>query len=287
MTTFKLPGSIVSTQWLAAHINHPKLVVLDASLQSVVNTNINQRNENIALQIPGTKLFDFEKRICDQASVLPHMMPTPELFTQEVRALGVCQDSIIVIFDRMGVYSSPRAWWMFKAMGHKQVAVLNGGMLAWIDSGMTCEIGGNQLPVSSGNFIAQPPHPKLFCDAEHVMVALTDKQYVVFDARSEKRFLGLESEPRSGLRSGHMPNAINLPFKTVQDGYGMRTNEELTGIFASRANRQQKLIFSCGSGVTACILALAAEIVGYPEIAVYDGSWSEWGLPSTWPVVTG
>lgn len=282
MTNSKLSASLVSVQWLADHLNDPNLVVFDASLQPITGNGAKQNNDD-GLCIPGTRIFDFDKKICDTKSPLPHMMPTPELFEQEVRALGVNQNSHVVIYDRTGIYSSPRAWWMFKAMGHEQVAVLDGGMPAWIKGGLSREAVNNQS-VTSGNFTARPC-PGFFCDANQVESAITNPQYAIIDARSEERFHGREPEPRSGLRAGHMPNAINLPFMNVQSQGHMLSREELKAIFATRVLPQQKLIFSCGSGVTACIVVLAAELAGYSEISVYDGSWSEWGMPSSRPVV--
>jgi len=283
MTPLMLPGPVVSVSWLARQLGHPRLVLLDASVKPAAASA--SPSPGSTVQLPGTQRFDFDKRICDPATSLPHMMPPPELFEREVRQLGIRNDSVIVIHDRMGVYASPRAWWMFKAMGHDQVAVLDGGLPAWLEAQLPTEPMGTQ-PVEPGDFVARP-RPGLFCDADHVAAALEDKRYAVLDARSEGRFLGREPEPRPGLRPGHMPHALNLPFGTVQVNGRMRTAEELVALFASRVEPRQKLIFSCGSGVTACILALAAELAGYRELAVYDGSWSEWGLPSSRPVVTG
>ncbi|HEX8699691.1 MAG TPA: sulfurtransferase [Myxococcaceae bacterium] len=284
MTSLMLPGPTVSVSWLASHLGHARLILLDASVKPAAAAASTPPGPGATVQIPGTRIFDFDKRICDPATALPHMMPPPDLFEREVRLLGVRNDSVIVVYDRMGVYASPRAWWMFKAMGHEQVAVLDGGLPAWLEAQLPCEPVGTQ-PVEPGDFVARP-RPGLFCDAGHVAAALEDQRYAVLDARSQGRFLGREPEPRPGLRPGHMPHALNLPFGTVQANGRMRATEELAAIFASRVEPRQKLIFSCGSGVTACILALAAELAGYRELAVYDGSWSEWGLPSSRPVVT-
>jgi thiosulfate/3-mercaptopyruvate sulfurtransferase len=211
-------------------------------------------------------------------------MPTPEVFETEVRALGVNQRSQIVVYDRIGIFSSPRAWWMFKAMGHDAVAVLDGGLPAWVAAGLPTE-STPRPTVPTGDFVAKP-RPSFFVDAEHVATALANPAAAVLDARSEGRFHGRDPEPRQGLRGGHMPNAVNVPFGSVQDRGHMKSPEELSALLAAKVGARERLVFSCGSGVTACTLALAAELAGYSNKAVYDGSWSEWGLPSARRVVT-
>ncbi len=275
-------GRIVSVWWLALNINNPRVVVLDASMRTG-SVQMPAAEADSLIQIPGTRIFDFDTRICDRSSPLPHMMPSPDLFEKEVRALGINRESIVVVYDRTGVYASPRAWWMFKAMGHDLVAVLDGGFPAWTEARLPVE-RVSQAICAGGDFVAAP-RPGLICDLNEVASALNDIHYAVVDARSEGRFLGREPEPRAGLRSGHMPNAVNLPYTMVLSDGRMLPPDRLRMILASKVTPDQKLIFTCGSGVTACILALAAEMVGHQRIAVYDGSWSEWGLPSERPVV--
>jgi thiosulfate/3-mercaptopyruvate sulfurtransferase len=282
MTMLKLPGPLVPVSWLAAHLGDPELVLLDATFHPVAAA---VPGETSGLRLPGARVFDFDRRICDPDTNLPHMMPSAELFTREVRALGIGQASKIVVYDRIGVFSSPRAWWMFKAMGHDQVAVLDGGLPAWVAAGLPCE-SGPPAATTAGDFVAKP-RPALFCNAEQVSAALGDPRALVLDARSEARFAGREPEPRPGLRGGHMPNALNLPSNAVQHQGRMRAAAELQAIFAAKVQGQEQLVFSCGSGVTACVLALAATLAGYSQLRVYDGSWSEWGQPSSRPVVTG
>lgn len=284
--TLKLLQPIVSTHWLATHLKNPNLLVFDSSLKSPVNKIIGAPSNNKKLQIPGTRIFNLDD-ISNHSTTLPHMMPNEELFTQKMRELGVCKNSVIVFYDNRGIYSSPRAWWMLKAMGHEQVAVLNGGLPAWIKANLPCEESMNNQHISVGDFVAKQSTTH-FCNVTQVESALKNKDCVVLDARPEKRFLGQDPEPRSGLRLGHMPNSHNIPFDEVlENGQNMKSIEALQDIFAIKASRQQQLIFSCGSGVTACILALAADLAGYSKTTVYDGSWSEWGLESSFrPVVT-
>ncbi len=278
-----LPTPIVSVEWLAANLYQTNLIILDASLQPVgSNSSPDLANE---LQIPGTQIFDFDKKICDPVSPLPHMMPKAPHFQREVQALGVRTDSLVVVYDRLGIYSSPRAWWMFKAMGHHQVSVLDGGFPAWLKANVPCE-PKKQVLVQTGDF-ASHPCPEMFCDADQVLAAIHDETFSIMDARSEARYLGREAEPRKGLRSGHIPGSHNVPFGTVLHRGYLRTQKELQSIFSRKANPNQKLIFTCGSGVTSCILALAATVAGYQKLCVYDGSWSEWGLPSSRPIATG
>ena len=164
--------------------------------------------------IKGARRFDFDNEIRDKNTDLPHMMPSPEFFTDEMQKLGVNKDSAIVAYDRVGVYSSPRAWWMFRAMGHSEVAVLDGGLPAWKKAGFATADQPEKIAGHRGNFVAQP-QTELFCDSTHVFEALSDPRYAVLDARSTGRFNGTEPEPRAGLRLGHMPNSINLPYSNV------------------------------------------------------------------------
>ncbi|MBE7433425.1 MAG: sulfurtransferase [Anaerolineales bacterium] len=269
MTKVTVPNSLVSAQWLKENLLAENLIVLDASMKPVGNVVASQ---TIAY-IPGSLRFDFDNEICEKNTPLPHMMPTAEFFTEEMQKLGIDEDSAIVAYDNVGVYASPRAWWMFRAMGHDNVAVLDGGLPAWINAGY--EVSSTlATPSLRGNF-ATHPRPELIVDSQAVLHALNDSAFSVMDARSAGRFTGQEPEPRAGLRGGHMPGAVNIPFGETQVDGVMKSPALLQEMFAQYKNK--KLIFSCGSGVTACILALAAEQAGLRNLAVYDGSWAEWG----------
>lgn len=279
MKITNINSPLVSVQWLAENFEAENLVILDASMKPVgAASNLDSTEEPSCIK--GARRFDFDNDIRDKNTDLPHMMPSAEFFTDEMQKLGIHKDSAIVVYDYAGLFSSPRAWWMFRVMGHSQVAVLDGGLPAWKKAGFACGVQAETIAKQRGNFVAHL-QPGLFCDSAQVLEALSDPRFAVLDARSEGRFKGVEPEPRAGLRSGHMPNALNLPFaNTVQNGF-MLPSTKLDSIFSKLVNKEQKLIFSCGSGVTACITALAAELAGYPNITVYDGSWSEWGLPSS------
>ncbi len=278
MSTVKIQSSLVSIQWLNENINADNLVILDASMKPVTPVG-RDTSQDQPICIKGARRFDFDNEIRDKSTDLPHMMPSADFFTEEMQKLGIDQDSAIVVYDTVGVYSSPRAWWMFRAMGHDQVAVLDGGLPAWKDAGFPCGTEAATSAKVRGNFVSHP-QDGAFVDSKQVLAVLNNSKYAVIDARSEGRFHGTEPEPRAGLRPGHMPNAINLPFAQVVVNGFMLSPSKLEPIFSKHINKEQQLIFSCGSGVTACIDALAADLAGYSNLAIYDGSWSEWGLPS-------
>ncbi len=284
MPNIHISSPLVSIQWLAEYLDDQNLVILDASMKPVGPISSDVPLEAPAC-IPGARRFDFDNDIRDKNTDLPHMMPSAEFFTEEMQKLGINKDSVIVVYDDVGVYSSPRAWWMFRAMGHDRVAVLDGGLPAWKKAGLPCGIEVETTALARGNFISQL-QKGMFVNSVLVLKALSDPAFSVVDARSEGRFKGQEPEPRAGLRGGHMPNAVNIPFADlVVDGFVLPP-ELLKSIFAKKVNQSQQLIFSCGSGVTACVDALAAELAGYSKLTIYDGSWSEWGLESSGLPVT-
>ncbi len=239
----------------------------------------------ITLTARHVAIFDFDKTICDQHSELAHMMPSEALFQQAVQGLGIKQHSAIVVFDRLGIFSSPRVWWMFKSMGFNNIAVLDGGLIEWKKSGLPVVCGKEKQNINKGDFIASYQAELIF-DAKQVLQAINDSHYQIIDARSEPRFLANVAEPRVGLRSGHMPSAKNLPFSSLLKDGKMADVEQLTTLFSGVAGKQSQLVFSCGSGVTACLLALGATLCGYEKLSVYDGSWSEWGANHSLPVVS-
>lgn len=254
-----LPGPLVDAAWLASHLDD--VTVLDATPGA-------QRDD--ARTIAGAPLFDIDGPLSSD-DPLPHTMPSKEQFEREVRRLGVRDGASVVVYDALGIWSSPRARFMFLAMGHDDVAILDGGLPAWEEAGLDTVPASEEVP--EGDFVARP-REGLIIDQAATLQALADG-VPVLDARSRGRFHGTEPEPRPGLRGGHMPGATNLPFTELLRDGRMRPVTELEGLFPD----DDRLVFSCGSGLTACILALGAELTGREGLQVYDGSWSEWGLP--------
>ncbi|WP_069171917.1 sulfurtransferase [Streptomyces griseus] len=272
-----LPGPLVGTDWLAGRMTEGGPVVLDASVGA---------HRAVGRRIPGARRFDIDGALSDGSGPLPHTMPGAGRFAEEVRALGVDGTDTVVVYDTAGIYSSARAWWMLRAMGFDRAAVLDGGLPAWEAAGLPVEDREPEDTRRTGDFEACP-RAGLLVDSGAVVAALADPGAAVLDARSRERFAGTAAEPRPGLRGGHMPGALNLPFGEIQRDGRMLPPRELRRLYEALAGDRRRLVVSCGSGVTACVLALGAELAGYEEVSVYDGSWSEWGRPSSLPVVTG
>jgi thiosulfate/3-mercaptopyruvate sulfurtransferase len=268
---------VVTANWLYANLNHPSLIILDASLKKPIKAEAEKEKKVISNAL----YFDLDE-FSDVNSHLPHMMPTDNQFTESAQNLGINTESILVIYDNAGIYSSARVWWIFLAMGFQNVYVLDGGLPEWLNRGYHC-LNSYAHPMGKGNFIAQYNH-KLFSSQEQVFEATNDKNKLIIDARSADRFFGRVDEPRKGLRKGHIPNSINIPFESILHNNKLLDRIALEEIFEQVDKKNKPLIFSCGSGVTACIDALGATIAGYTNLSVYDGSWSEWGLDSDYPI---
>ena len=240
-------------------------------------------------RIPSARRFDLNKDFSDPSSTLPHTMPTSEHFEQAAKALGINQQSQIVVYDDLGLFSAARAWYMFRAMGHKNIAVLDGGLPYWLKLKKPIDERSNFIDdtpkVVAGNFVAKA-QVDFFCNWQDVEAQTRSKVNLILDARANRRFTGADAEPRSGVRSGHMPNAKNLPYNDLLTHGRLKSPDELAEIFTDINTDKKAMIMTCGSGVTACVLALAADIVNIKDVRVYDGSWSEWGSLTHTEVVT-
>jgi thiosulfate/3-mercaptopyruvate sulfurtransferase len=279
------PEALVSTEWLARHLQAPDLRVVDGTWH-MPGSGRNARAEYEARHIPGAVFFDIDE-IADEGSKLPHMLPSPEKFSARVRKLGLGDGNRIVVYDAHGMTSAARVWWTFRVMGHKDVAVLDGGLPKWLAERRPVE--DTRPPPRERHFSARLNHT-LVKDKAAVTRNLKSRRFQLLDARSAGRFQATEAEPWPGRRSGHIPGSRNLPYtelldpahKTFLPADALAAKFETAGI-----DLKKPVVTSCGSGVTAAILALGLHLIGHEDVAVYDGSWAEWGLPGDTPVETG
>lgn len=278
------PKNLVSSDWLHAHLNAPDLRIVDASWE-LPGSGSNPKAEFEAEHIPGAVFFDIDE-IADLESPYPHMLPSPEKFASRVRKLGLGDGARIVVYDSAGLFSAARVWWMFKVMGHNDVAVLDGGLPKWTAEGRP--VSDHPIAPAERHFTARFNN-FLVKNTDDIEAGSGNSSIQIVDARSTGRFEGTEPEPREGLRSGHIPGSISLPYADLLDVDGvMKTPKEIAELFSGTGlSMTRPVITTCGSGVTAAVLALALDTLGHRQVGLYDGSWCEWGSREDLPVETG
>jgi len=269
-----------STEWLAGKLGDDKVVVVDGSYY-LTTENRNAKEEYLKAHIPGAVFFDINA-IADKETDLPHMLPGPDQFGAALSALGISEKDTIVVYDGKGLYSAPRVWWTLRIFGAKEVFILDGGMPAWKAEGRPTEAG--EVKRAPRTFKAEMDTGAVAMVAD-VQMALNNEDVQVVDARAAGRFAGTEPEPRKGLRGGHMPGALNVPFAEIVENGRLAAPEKITAAFAKGGvDTDKPIIASCGSGVTAVVLALGLDAIGKKMPRVYDGSWTEWASRADLPV---
>ncbi len=274
-----LDSNLVDVFWLKEHLNHENLLIFDATIPKVGTAEKEMPQRAF---IPNTLLFDLKNVFLDKEGTYPNTIPSPTYFQEEIRKLGVSKDSCIVVYDDKGIYSAPRVWWLLKTFGFTNVAVLDGGLLSWKKSGFETVVKITKN-AKKGDFEVNYNEKRMF--RVHDMVkAIKDDSYCILDARSSNRFFALEPEPRKDLRGGHIPTSKSLPYAELMMKQVMKEKAVLKRLIEEKNPDQKPMIFTCGSGITACVLALASEQIGIDNYIVYDGSWTEWASMLELPV---
>jgi thiosulfate/3-mercaptopyruvate sulfurtransferase len=279
------PEALVGTEWLAAHLSDPNVRVLDSSYKQPGITPT-ARQDYEAGHIPGAVFFDIDD-VAQPGTSLPHMIPSAERFAAKMEARGIGDDDRVIVYDSVGLSSAGRAWWMLRLFGHENVALLDGGLVKWRAEGRPLE---TTAPVIPRRRFTATFDPALVRDKAAIRANIEGNREQVVDARAVGRFEGTAEETWPGRRRGHIPGSRNLPFDRVTDPRTrqLKSADELRALFEEAlVSLDRPIVASCGSGVTACALAFALHLIGHPGAAVYDGSWSEWGLPGDTPVEAG
>jgi thiosulfate/3-mercaptopyruvate sulfurtransferase len=279
------PEALVSTEWLAAHLDDANIRVVDGSFK-MPGIAPTAADDYRVRHIPGAAFFDIDE-IADHESSLPHMLPDAMAFGAAMSELGIGAGDHVVVYDTAGIVSATRVWWMLRAFGHEGVAVLDGGLPKWLAEGRPVTA---DIPTPTRRLYRVKYRPELVRNKAQIMANLAGKTEQVLDARTAERFEGKAPEPWPGRRPGRIPGSLNLPYSRLTNATDktMVPREELDRRFAEAGVRSDKpVVTSCGSGVTACVLAFGLYLTGREDVAVYDGSWAEWGLPGDTPVATG
>jgi len=271
----------VAADWLIEHGDSPDVQIIDARMAPVGQEHRDMRSEYRAGHLPGAVFFDIEA-LSDHTSPLPHMMPRPEAFAVAMRELGISSDKHLVIYDEGNLYSAPRAWWMLKTFGVEQVSILAGGLAGWQRDELPLQQGDVTLPEAEFEAHFDADRVKRLTD---VLLISHEKTAQLVDARPAPRFNAEADEPRPGLKRGHIPGALNVPWGDLVFEGELKTTDELSAVFARQGvDLSKPIVVSCGSGVTAAVVALALETLGVDGVTLYDGSWSEWGARDDLPV---
>jgi thiosulfate/3-mercaptopyruvate sulfurtransferase len=273
----------VSTEWLGRHLDDPRIVVVDGSWHLAV-TGRNARKEYDVAHIPGAVFFDIDA-IADLTNPLPHMLPTPENFAAAAGALGIDHEQEIVVYDTLGLYAAPRVWWTFRAMGAKDVVLLEGGLPKWMAEGRS--VDALQVHREPRGFEARFVEGSVY-DLASVRDGLDARAIQLVDARPAARFWGEAPEPRPWVKTGRIPGSLNLPSGSLIENGRLKAPEELREAFvAAGVDLKRPIVTSCGSGVNAATLNLALDVLGVPRVGLYDGSWTEWGGRDDTPIAVG
>jgi thiosulfate/3-mercaptopyruvate sulfurtransferase len=276
----QISNPLVSVDWLYNHLNDQNLIILDCTIPKV--TVAASAESETKKRIKGALFFDIKNTFSDTKVAFPNTVLAPKEFEEKAQNLGIKKDSCLIVYDDLGIYSSPRVWWMFSLMGFTNIAVLDGGLPAWNSKNHPVEVPANySLP--KGDFTVNY-HPEKLKFTQDVLASLENNQFLIADARSKDRFYARVLEPRKEIRNGHIPASISLPYSDIIKNGFIKTKDELQVIYNTVNPTKKDFIFTCGTGITASILAFGAELVGIRNFAIYDGSWTEWGSTDNLPI---